>query len=152
MTTIFGNYLETKTLYNIMQHGFRNKYACLSQLFDNIHRRMESIIERNNVNVVYLDFAKAFDKVDHKILFNKFFRLGVSGLLYKWIKCFLTNRKQPVYIEGRQLHFFDMKSGVPQGSVFAPLLFNIFISDIHRHLNFIVASFFPDNTRIYKSK
>ena len=78
---------------------------------------VESLNEGKDVDVVFLDFAKAFDKVDHKILLKKVFKIGVRGKLYQWIRSFLTNRKQKVCIEGAYSQVFDVKSGFPQGSV-----------------------------------
>ena len=110
-----SNYLENNNLFNDQQHGFRNKRSCLSQLLDHFHRIVESLNEGKDVDVVYLDFAKAFDKVDPKILLKKIFKIGIRGKLYQWIRSFLTNRKQKVCIEGTYSQVFDVKSGVPQG-------------------------------------
>ena len=87
-------YLEENELFNSSQHGFRRRRSCLSQLlshFENIIGRLEA---DDNVDVIYLDFSKAFDKVDHIILLKKLELLGISGKLLIWIKSFLLDRRQ----------------------------------------------------------
>ena len=76
-----------------------------------------SLNEGKDVNVDYLNFGEAFDKFDLKRLLNENFKIGIRGLLYQWIRGFLTIGKQTGCVEGTQSHFFDVKSGVPQGSV-----------------------------------
>ena len=81
-------YLEENELFNSSQHGFRRRRSCLSQLlshFENILGRLEA---DDNVDVIYLDFSKAFDKVDHIILLKKLELLGISGKLLIWVKSF----------------------------------------------------------------
>ena len=141
-------YLEDNHLFNTSQHGFRRRHSCLSQLlnhFENIISRLE---ELNNVDVIYLDFAKAFDKVDHSILMEKLRILGIQGTLYVWIESFLRNRKQKVMVNGFLSDPVLVKSGVPQGSVLGPLLFLIMIYDIDCGLLDSFLSSFADDTRL----
>ena len=72
--------------------------------------------------MVYLDFAKAFDKVDHVILMKKVSQFGIKGKLYEWIKNFLADRKQQVLVENNMSRKEHVISGVPQGTVLGPLL------------------------------
>ena len=141
-------YLEHNQMFNSSQHGFRQRRSCLSQLlshFDKIITRLEN---NQNVDVIYLDFAKAFDKVDHTILLQKLELLGVGGKLHAWIKSFLLNRTQRVMVNGHLSNEAHVKSGVPQGSVLGPLLFLILISDIDRDIVDAFLSSFADDTRI----
>ena len=87
-------YIEEHHLYNANQHGFRKGRSCLSQLLEQYAEILDSLCRGHAVDVVYLDFAKAFDKVDHGILLRKLAAMGIGGTLLKWIKGFLTDRIQ----------------------------------------------------------
>ena len=140
-------YMEENNLFNPGQHGFRLGRSCLSQLiahYDHITRLLES---GHNVDVIYIDFAKAFDKVDYLVTMKKLKGMGISGKLGRWIHAFLTNRKQAVVVNGSKSMPTDVKSGVPQGSVLGPLLFLVLIGDIDREVATAFVSSFADDTR-----
>ena len=106
-------HLESNSILSNKQHGFRKSRSCLTHLLKHIDDIIQSL----------LDFAKAFDKVDHEILVHKLRQCGVQGKLIKWMKQFLTNRKQFVTINGFHSMLALVLSGVPQGSVLGPILF-----------------------------
>ena len=100
------------------------------------------------MDVIYLDFAKAFDKLDLGITLNKLKSLGINGPLGQWIATFLTNRTQSVVIDGQQSSPRPVISGVPQGSVLGPLLFLVLIGDIDKDVAEAFLSSFADDTRV----
>ena len=104
-----------------------------------------------SVDMVYLDFAKAFDKVDHGILIllHKLKDLGITGKLGVWFFHFLSNRSHFIRLPGGVNNDHPVISGVPQGIVLGPLLFLITISDINKDISSSKLISFADDTRIY---
>ena len=141
-------YLESCDLLNNAQHGFRKNRSCLSQLMDHYQSILNILESGHGADVIYLDFAKAFDKVDHGILMMKLVALGVGGLILNWIHEFLTRRVQTVKVEGSYSCEAGVTSGVPQGTVLGPILFLLFLGDIDRELVRAKASSFADDTRV----
>ena len=133
---------------NPNQHGFRTGRSCLSQLLQHQEQITQYIEAGKNVDVVYLDFAKAFDKLDIKITLQKLYSMGVAGTLFDWIEGFLTNRKQAVSVDSAFSDQISVLSGVPQGSVLGPLLYLILLSDIDSEISFAQVSSFADDTRV----
>ena len=141
-------FFDENNLFNSSQHGFRAARSCLSQLLD-YHDKIVGLLERGlNVDSVYLDFAKAFDKVDHRILLTKLSALGVRGVLLMWIESFLTSRTQRVIVNGVLSDPSPVVSGVPQGSVIGPLLFLVLLGDIDANILSSFLSSFADDTRM----
>ena len=144
-------FFQDNHLFNDTQHGFRIGRSCLSQLLA-YHDRILSLLEiGSNVDTVYLDFAKAFDKVDHQIVLKKLSILGVRGKILSWIKSFLTSRTQSVVVNGVLSESAPVTSGVPQGSVIGPLLFLVLISDIDANIALSFLSSFADDTRLSRA-
>ena len=96
---------------------------------------------------IFLDFAKAFDKVHHGSLIEKLSKYGVTGQLLNWIRAFLSNRRQRVVLGDTQSEWTSVTSGVPQGSVLGPTLFAIFINDLPDYIS-SSCKMFADDTKI----
>ena len=105
------------------------------------------INNKSTVDMIYLDFLKAFDKVDHGILFHKLRDLGITGRLGLWFFHFLNNRQHYVRMPGGISQAHPVLSGVPQGTVLGPLLFLIMIIDIDKASPLALS--FADDTRVY---
>jgi len=99
---------------------------------------------------VFIDFQKAFDTVDHSILVRKLSVLGFRGPVNEWFSSYLENRKQCVSINGTYSQTLSVSRGVPQGSVLGPLLFNLYISDMHKSTDLGVIHY-ADDTTVYHS-
>ena len=141
------NHLEDNELIRNTQHGFRSKRSCLTNLLDFLHDVFHCYDESKAVDVIYLDFQKAFDKVPHKRLLTKLKSHGIDGLVLRWIENWLNNRKQRVVINGKESNWTNVTSGVPQGSVLGPILFLVYINDIDEGLTCIISKF-ADDTKI----
>ena len=100
------------------------------------------------IDTIYLDFAKAFDKVDHNILLKKMIDHKIKGKVGMWIKNFLQDRKYRVVANGVISEEQEVISGVPQGTVLASILFIIMISDIDEGLRNSISRLFADDTKI----
>ena len=145
---IVGHFTEHK-LYAQCQHGFRNNRSCISQLLEVIED-LTVHFDGESVDIVYLDFRKAFDTVPHQRLLVKLKSYGITGELYKWIEDFLVGRTQKVRVGDTVSDTSEVTSGIPQGSILGPILFTIFINDLPEGLKNI-CKIFADDTKVYGS-
>ncbi len=105
--------------------------------------------EGKPVDVIFLDFAKAFDKVPKERLLQKLRAHGVQGNILRWIRNWLTGRRQRVVLNRKCSDWTDVLSGVPQGSVLGPILFLIFINNLDAATSVIqVMKKFADDTEL----
>ena len=133
------------------QHGFRQKRSTCTQLLESAGDFTKFFDDINciGVDVVYIDFSKAFDTVVHSKLLTKLKQCGIRGLLLDWISAFLKNRIQRVKINSIFSEYKPVTSGVPQGSVLGPLLFILYINDLREILNPVSFKLFADDLKLY---
>ena len=116
----------------------------MTNLLDFLDYTTDLLDKGMKVSVVYLDFCKAFDKVPHRRLLVALQSHGIDGSLLKWIETWLRGRKQRVVINGQKSEWVEVMSGVPQGTVLAPLFFIIFVNSLDSKLTSKVWKFADD--------
>ena len=141
-----GVYIDQNVLNNT-QHGFRKGRSCQTNLIEFFDKVGGWLDESQNVDVLYLDFAKAFDKVDHERLMVKLAAAGVEGKLRAWLKDWLSKRYQRVVVEGEASGWLLVESGMPQGTVLAGPLFTVFVKDMDEVVKAFLRKF-ADDTKL----
>ena len=132
------------------QHGFVPGRSCMTQLITCLDKWTELLENGDPVDIIYLDFQKAFDSVPHQRLLLKLEAYGITGQLKQWLADFLIGRRQRVVIGQESSDWAPVKSGIPQGSVLGPILFVIFINDLPDALS-SASKIFADDTKLYRS-
>ena len=142
-------FLQLSGQLNPEPHGFLSgRSTTTSQLVQHMESIVERLEENDAVDVIYLDSAKAFDKVDHGILLRTSQRLGVQGPLGKWIYSFLTGRSQVVKVNGEESDPIPVTSGALQGAVLAGTLFICMMKTINENVTHSKVSSYADDTKV----
>lgn len=149
--------LVYEPLYNLVspiisskQHGFIKNRSTVSNLLIYKNYLCSAFAKRQQVDSIYTDFRKAFDKVNHILLTKKLAAYGVCGDFFRWISSYLSRRNQLVALKGYQSNPVAVPSGVPQGSHLGPLFFNIFINDLIDRIS-CPCLLYADDLKIFKT-
>ena len=142
-------YLHVHKLINKQQHGFLKHHSTCTNLIESLNDWTLSISDHDAIVVGYVDFARAFDFVSHPKLIIKLQSYGINGNLLFWIQAFLSNQTQAVRVGSSLSSSRHVISGIAQGSVLGPLLFNLFINDVTDQFTNVTAKLFADDVKIY---
>ena len=145
------SFIKQFNLLDTQQFGFQKHCSTEHAIIDLYSKIVSSIDQREKSCCIFLDFAKAFDTVNHNILLQKLEYYGVRGVCLDWFKSYLENRKQCVEVGQEKSDYLKIKCGVPQGSVLGPLLFLLYINDISLSSKILQFHLFADDTSIFYS-
>jgi hypothetical protein len=143
------SHLQTHKILTDLNHGFRSRFSCETQLVVTLHDLCRSFEQKIQTDIAILDFSKAFDTVPHSKLLDKLSSFGIKGTLHQWLTAFLTRRRMKVVVEGQQSQEVTVDSGVPQGTVLGPLLFLCHINDLPDQVKSQVR-LFADDCLLYR--
>ena len=142
------HFLEEHDSIYELQFGFRKNYSTNHALLSIVESIRKNLDNKTYSCRVFVDLEKAFDTVNHTILLSKLNHYGIRGESLEWFRSYLTNRKQCSTINGSSSEYSKISCGVPQGSILGPLLFLIYINDMHDALSKCIVHHFADDTNL----
>ena len=146
---IYSHVQANQLLYN-KQFGFQKECSTEYTILQLTKEILDSFEANQFTLGVFVDLSKAFDTVNHKILLTKLTYFGIEGTYLKWFKSYLENRKQFVnYDNNKKSNVLSINCGVPQGSILGPLLFLLYVNDLHNASNILQPIMFADDTNLF---
>ena len=142
-------HLQKENVLSNKQYGFISGRSTTTQLLHYLDYCTEVLANKGVIDVIYLNFSKAFDTVPHQRLLKKLEDYGIIGKIHKWIKAFLNERTQQVVVNGSFSSPAKVLSGIPQGTVLGPILFIIYINDLLDNISSKGLKF-ADDTKIFR--
>jgi len=144
-----NNYLEKNNILHENQFGFRKGLSTCTALLQLIDELASSVDKKRITVGVFIDLAKAFDTVDHRILLQKLEHYGIRGNVLAMFASYIGNRKQYVTIDGVRSELANIICGVPQGSILGPILFLLYINDLTLISTKLKNIMFADDTNLF---
>ena len=142
------NFLKENDLFHPLQSGFRESHSTETALIRLVDQLLFNLDNDKATGLVFIDYKKAFDLIDHNLLLSKLKALGVGESSLPLFRDYLSGRRQYVNIDGHHSTQRALTLGVPQGSILGPILFLVFINDLPATLQHSVADIYADDTTI----
>ena len=145
------SFVDSNNILNESQYGFRKNRSTDTALLQLVEQISTAIDHKLCTVGIFVDLKKAFDTLNASVLLSKLEHVGVRGIAHQWLKSYLTNRKQFVYVKENSSNYSNVIHGVPQGSILGPILFLIYINDIVNVSDNVDFILFADDTNLFKS-
>ena len=143
-----NSYLGKHNLFDPNQSAYKKFFGCHTALLKITDDILDAIDDSELTLLILLDFSKAFDTINHRLLLEKLSIIGFSPDARDWVASYLSDRHQKVIANKDSSTFVKIKNGVPQGSILGPLLFNILISDVRQYVEFSSSHGYADDTQL----